>query len=155
MNMKKILTLSLFSLMLGVSSQSFATMLFHNSGSHIFGGSENDIRSYNIIVTILNANSIHHPSKKKPHSGGKHEGKHSNDDGDNNPPLPEEETPPISYNDGDMFNDHENDKLPPYCDNHDKHESVPEPSTIFMLGLGLIAVFFVSRSKAIKGRMSV
>ena len=153
MNMKKILTLSLFSLMLGMSSQSFATMMFHNSGGHIFGGSENDIRNFNIIVSILNSHSINHSSKpnNKSHSDDKQENNHG---GDNNPPIPEHENPPISYNDDDMNNDHENEKLPPYSGDNGKQESVPEPNTIFMLGFGLIAVFFVSRRKAIKDRIS-
>jgi len=141
MNMKKILTLSLFALSLCLSSQSFATVIYGFGNSHVFGGNVYKIQKQEMVLAIFNLHK-RHPVKNV-------EGKKHHEE--QNQPPPEEQLPPVSYND-DEFKDH--NKLPPSCDNEQDHpRTVPEPGTIFILGLGLIGVFFINRRKTRKDLM--
>jgi len=192
---KKLLTLSLFSMLLIMSTQSFATMLaglHHSNLSWSEGTSNEQILNSAILqfslkhdfaysgdtsfyLGIKRFSSGHHKKHRRNHptssNDNQHEednsgvtepptysqdehqgdndgGKHENDGDENN-----NDEPPVLVLDDEIINDHEIEDHQGGQEDGNKGEQVvdvPEPGTIFLLGFGLIAVYFVGRNKQLK-----
>jgi len=192
---KKLLTLSVFSMLLIMSTQSFATILTGlNSSKLSWSEAINNEQVFtsailqfslkhdfvysgdtSLYLGIQRINSAHHKKHRRNHptssNNDQHEeensdvtepptysqdehqgdndgGKHENDGDENN-----NDEPPVLVLDDEIFNDHEIEDHQGDQEDGNKGEQVvdvPEPGTIFLLGFGLIAVYFVGRNKQLK-----
>jgi len=139
MNMKKLLPLSLFTLLMALSAQSYASMLGFGIGGISLQGVTQikfDFPTYNVEGALYNLLQ---------HKGGKGSNGFSLD---GNMLTIGHLT--INQEDGYHEYDEQGGDDANICrdNNCEPVASVPEPGTIFLLGLGLVAVFYVSRRKA-------